>query len=64
MSEKTVLSDDPVGVIEYLQGIGAEPGAREDEIRIDWRPGSCQPAEIDARIFHIEETIGRDDSRC
>src|SRR5215831_13369217 len=26
MSEKTMLSDDPIGIIEYLQGIGAEPG--------------------------------------
>lgn len=41
MSEKTVLSDYPVGVTKYLKGIGAETGAREDKIRIDGCPRSC-----------------------
>src|SRR5689334_10565855 len=62
MSKKAMLSHDPIRVIEYLKSVSTETGTRHDQIRVNGRPGFHQPAEIDAGIFHIEETIDCDHS--
>ena len=35
MSEKAMMSDDPIGIIEDLKGVRAETGTRHDQIRVD-----------------------------
>jgi hypothetical protein len=34
MSQKTMLNDHPIFVIEDLQGVGAKPGTGEDQIGV------------------------------
>lgn len=60
MPYKSLVRHNPVVVADELEGIGAEARAREDEVRIHWRPGFDQPAEIDAGILGVKESVGHD----
>ena len=63
MTLKALVHHHPVRVTQYFERVDAQSRAGKNQIRVDGRPWFRQITKVDTRVFQVEESIRRDNSR-